>query len=131
MPWIVVGIFAVAGQIDQLRLIPGPAPALDAFTRILEEQSSQVEEIVDTIEDIADQTNLLALNAAIEAARAGEHGRGFAVVHQTGHYRGGPLDANVVGLDGFGDRRIPARFTLTGKRRSRHRDDKQRGRNTG
>ena len=46
----------------------------------LEERSSRVEEIVDTIEDIADQTNLLALNAAIEAARAGEHGRGFAVV---------------------------------------------------
>jgi methyl-accepting chemotaxis protein len=46
----------------------------------LEDRSSQVEEIVDTIEVIADQTNLLALNAAIEAARAGEHGRGFAVV---------------------------------------------------
>jgi methyl-accepting chemotaxis protein len=46
----------------------------------LEERSTQVELIVDTIEDIADQTNLLALNAAIEAARAGEHGRGFAVV---------------------------------------------------
>jgi methyl-accepting chemotaxis protein len=46
----------------------------------LEERSVQVEEIVETIEDIADQTNLLALNAAIEAARAGEHGRGFAVV---------------------------------------------------
>ena len=46
----------------------------------LEERSSQVEQIVSTIEEIADQTNLLALNAAIEAARAGEHGRGFAVV---------------------------------------------------
>jgi len=42
--------------------------------------SSEIEEIVDLIKNIAGQTNLLALNAAIEAARAGEHGKGFAVV---------------------------------------------------
>ena len=42
--------------------------------------SSQIGDIVETIDEIASQTNLLALNAAIEAARAGEHGKGFAVV---------------------------------------------------
>jgi len=46
----------------------------------LEEKSSGINNIVDSILEIADQTNLLALNAAIEAARAGESGRGFAVV---------------------------------------------------
>jgi len=46
----------------------------------LNEEASQVQNILGTINDIANQTNLLALNAAIEAARAGEHGRGFAVV---------------------------------------------------
>jgi hypothetical protein len=46
----------------------------------LEENSSKIASIVDTIMGIANQTNLLALNASIEAARAGEHGKGFAVV---------------------------------------------------
>jgi methyl-accepting chemotaxis protein len=66
-----------AGTIAQLQTIS--LKAANAMAS-LEERSAQVEEIVETIEDIADQTNLLALNAAIEAARAGEHGRGFAVV---------------------------------------------------
>ncbi|KMW60470.1 Methyl-accepting chemotaxis protein I (serine chemoreceptor protein) [Candidatus Rhodobacter oscarellae] len=42
--------------------------------------STEVERILDVIDDIAFRTNLLALNAGVEAARAGDAGRGFAVV---------------------------------------------------
>lgn len=46
----------------------------------LETSSSQIGQIIGTIDEIAFQTSLLALNAGVEAARAGDSGRGFAVV---------------------------------------------------
>jgi len=59
-------------------VVEGAVHAMSAIER----SSSQINQIIGVIDEIAFQTNLLALNAGVEAARAGEVGRGFAVVAQ-------------------------------------------------
>ncbi len=46
----------------------------------IKQTSSQIANIIKTIQDISFQTNILSLNASIEAARAGAAGKGFAIV---------------------------------------------------
>ncbi|MCT4612956.1 MAG: methyl-accepting chemotaxis protein [Clostridia bacterium] len=66
--------------IESMEKIFEDANDLSKVMTELREHSSQINTIVDTIQEISNQTNLLALNASIEAARAGEAGKGFAVV---------------------------------------------------
>ncbi|WP_280538751.1 PAS domain-containing methyl-accepting chemotaxis protein [Chromohalobacter sp. 11-W] len=66
--------------VEEIRRIAEQVASTSQQLATLEQRSTDINKVVESIHDIAEQTNLLALNAAIEAARAGEHGRGFAVV---------------------------------------------------
>ncbi|TXK86119.1 methyl-accepting chemotaxis protein [Paenibacillus sp. N3.4] len=65
---------------QQIRTIASATDETVRRVTILRDYSSEIEEALKAISNIAKQTKLLALNASIEAARAGEHGTGFAVV---------------------------------------------------
>ncbi len=74
------GIVLVNDNIKQLSAAVGSVNSTAQQMEELKNFTVQINDITESIHNIADQTNLLALNAAIEAARAGEQGRGFAVV---------------------------------------------------
>jgi hemerythrin-like metal-binding protein len=77
-------IAEVAQNCDKARTVSEKAAdtVRAASTRVTDLGTSarDINQVTETITDIAAQTNLLALNATIEAARAGEAGKGFAVV---------------------------------------------------
>ncbi len=91
---------AIAGEGDQVldaaKLSERNAELMADRVRQLSSQTSQIDEILSLIKDIANKTELLSLNAALEGTKAGEAGRGFSVV-ATQMQR---LAEQVVGLVG-------------------------------
>jgi len=74
------GLQKVNEVVEQMNAIKESSLDTKKMMENLNDYTTEIQQITETITGIADQTNLLALNAAIEAARAGEHGKGFAVV---------------------------------------------------
>ncbi|KPK70036.1 hypothetical protein AMJ87_09490 [candidate division WOR_3 bacterium SM23_60] len=66
--------------ISNIELIGKRYENLSSLMAQLQDVSSAINRIVNTIDAIAEKINILALNASIEAARAGEYGRGFSIV---------------------------------------------------
>ncbi|MBZ0307196.1 MAG: HAMP domain-containing protein, partial [Anaerolineae bacterium] len=74
------GQVSVAETIEGMNLIRSRVESIAQNILMLSERTTQIGDIIATVNAIADQSKMLALNASIEAARAGEEGRGFAVV---------------------------------------------------
>ena len=74
------GLQSATRSINGMQTIEEKVSSTATIVQQLGENSKEIREILDVINNIAVQTNLLALNAAIEAARAGEHGKGFSIV---------------------------------------------------
>lgn len=74
------GQHAVAETIEGMNLIRSRVESIAENILMLSERTTQIGDIIATVNSIADQSKMLALNASIEAARAGEEGRGFSVV---------------------------------------------------
>ncbi|OQY47518.1 MAG: hypothetical protein B6242_04860 [Anaerolineaceae bacterium 4572_78] len=74
------GVESFQNVLKGMRRIGESVSVVSSGVQEMGSRSTQIGNIVQTIENIAARTELLALNASIEAARAGQHGKGFSVV---------------------------------------------------
>ncbi len=74
------GSHAIEQSLADMSLLQQKVEAIAQQIQELNQQASQIRQIINLVSDFASQTNMLALNASVEAVRAGEQGRGFGVV---------------------------------------------------
>jgi methyl-accepting chemotaxis protein len=70
----------IARAISGLRVLKEQVSLINEQQQVLVNQSEVMQQVINTLDNIAQNTHLLALNAAIEAAGAGEQGERFRVV---------------------------------------------------
>ena len=74
------GIQATDQTVEAMQAIRKKVEAIAETNLALSEQTKQIGEITNVVNNLSQQSKMLALNASIEAAKAGEAGKGFAVV---------------------------------------------------
>ncbi len=74
------GSHAIEQSLQEMTILQQKVGAIAAQIQELNQQASQIRQIISLVSDFASQTNMLALNASVEAVRAGEQGKGFGVV---------------------------------------------------
>ena len=74
------GQTALHGTLSGLGTIRMQVEQISQSLQALNERTSEIGIITETVKGLADQSKMVALNASIESVRSGEHGRGFSVV---------------------------------------------------
>lgn len=74
------GLRALGETVAGMEIIRTQVQDIAQTILALSEQTQQIGEITEAVDNLAQQSRMLALNASIEAAKAGEAGKGFAVV---------------------------------------------------